>query len=150
MGEGYLSRMRAAFRSIFAFSAAVRLPAFFCCDARAFAFAACGLSGIGYLCSSGRPNVLSASLSRFFSVRVAMRQVLRVDASGLPRSGSGSPGQRADQALHPHAGSAVAARSLDRLAVGVLPTMEECRQEDDGQRADDGSDHVDPDVLDPA
>jgi hypothetical protein len=61
MRPGFVSRIRSALRSIFAFSLLVRLPCFSCCEARALALAACDLSGIGYLCSSGRPNVESFS-----------------------------------------------------------------------------------------
>jgi hypothetical protein len=70
--RSYLSRILSAFRSILFFSAAVRLPFFFCCEARAFALRACDLSGIGYLRSSGSPNSDLGSEFRFLVLSSAM------------------------------------------------------------------------------
>jgi hypothetical protein len=69
-------RILSAFRSIFDFSAVLRLPFFSCCDARALAFRACDSSGIGYLRSSGSPNSDLGSDFRFLLLSVAM-----IDAS---------------------------------------------------------------------
>src|SRR5579864_1534773 len=48
---------RFALASICAFWLPDRLPLLNCCDARAFAFAACARSGIGYFRSPGSPKV---------------------------------------------------------------------------------------------
>src|SRR6187397_3086774 len=81
------SRMWSALRSIFAFSDFVRFPSSSCWDALAFAFAACDLSGIGYLRSSGSPNSDLGSLSRFLVLRSAIAGLLSASArcrSGVP------------------------------------------------------------------
>src|SRR6478735_12645849 len=72
----YLSRIRSALVSIFFFSLAVRLPFLTCWDARAFAFAACDLSGIGYFFSLGRPKSDFGSALRFLVVSSAISDLL--------------------------------------------------------------------------
>src|SRR5262245_53733240 len=76
-GGGHWPRTLFAFRSILAFSAGVMLPFLTCWLARALALAAWLLSGIGYLRSSGSPNVLPFRLPRFFSDNSAMRYLLQ-------------------------------------------------------------------------
>src|SRR6185312_3803319 len=60
--------MRFAFASIFARDDGDRLPAFTCCVARAFAFAAWARSGMGYFFAPGNPNVDLLRLFRDFVV----------------------------------------------------------------------------------
>src|SRR4029453_6424246 len=87
----YLFRTLSALRSIFASSLLLRLPFLTCCDARALAFRACDLSGIGYLRSSGRPNCDSLSLSRSFSSSSGMGNDPPCWRAGRARVGLRSP-----------------------------------------------------------
>src|SRR6266852_5670802 len=60
----YLPNMRFAFALILAALALDSFPRFTICVARAFAFAACERSGIGYFLLLGKPNALDFSLLR--------------------------------------------------------------------------------------
>src|SRR6188508_1575568 len=95
----YLSSIRSALLSIFFFSLAVRLPFLTCWEARALAFRACDLSGIGYFFSSGRPKSDFGSALRFLVVSSAMT------ISSFDGGGTGVPSRSSEgslQAGRPH------------------------------------------------
>src|SRR6266702_8871029 len=68
----YLPNTRFAFALIRAALDALNLPRLTICVARAFAFAACERSGIGYFLTPGKPNVLDFSLLRRAALNLAI------------------------------------------------------------------------------
>src|ERR1041384_4807716 len=68
----FLPRIRFAIALIFANAESLSLPTLCCCEARAFAFAAWSLSGIGYERLPGNPNFFFGSFLRAFAVSSAM------------------------------------------------------------------------------
>src|ERR1700739_2401735 len=82
----YLLKIVLALASIFALLAGDRLPALTCCVARAFALAACALSGIGYLRDPGKPKVDLLNLLRRALLNSAM-SVLRLFRTRIHQHG---------------------------------------------------------------